>query len=169
MLFRSHKRNAPIIGEIAGFGFSSDGVGMFEPSGEGAMRCMRAAFDDSDVYPEDVDYINTHGTSTVIGDVREIGAIKEVFGDKVPPISSTKSLSGHGLGAAGAWELIFGLIMMHGGFLAKSANIEALDPAFSGVPILTGTHVDIDISHFLSNSFGFGGTNASLLVSQYQE
>jgi len=165
----AHKRNAPIIGEIAGFGFSSDGSGMFEPSGEGAVRCMRSALDEADIFPDEVDYINTHGTSTSIGDVREIGAIKEVFGESIPRISSTKSLSGHGLGAAGAWELIFGLIMMDQRFLAKSANIDALDPAFSGVPILTDMHEDVDVSYFLSNSFGFGGTNASLLVSKYQE
>ena len=165
----AHKRNAPIIGEIAGFGFSSDGSGMFEPSGEGAVRCMRSALDEADIFPDEVDYINTHGTSTSIGDVREIGAIKEVFGESIPRISSTKSLSGHGLGAAGVWELIFGLIMMDQRFLAKSANIDALDPAFSGVPILTDMHEDVDVSYFLSNSFGFGGTNASLLVSKYQE
>ena len=160
-------RNAPILAEIVGFGFSSDGVGMYEPSGEGAVRCMRRALTDARMQPHEIGYINTHGTSTKIGDVKEIGAIREVFGPNVPPISSTKSLSGHGLGAAGVWELIFSMIMLHGRFLARSANITSLDAAFEGFPIIAHEQGESDIDIMLSNSFGFGGTNATLIIRRY--
>ncbi len=140
---------------------------MYDPSGEGAVRCMRRALSDAELLPHEVDYINTHGTSTKIGDVREIAAIREVFGTNVPAISSTKSLSGHGLGAAGAWELIFSLIMMHGRFLATSANIDVLGPEFTDMSIVRRMRVNVDLTTILSNSFGFGGTNATLIIRRY--
>ena len=115
-----------------------------------------------------VDYINTHGTSTPVGDSKEIGAIREVFGDKIPFISSTKSLTGHSLGAAGAQEAIYSLLMMQEGFLGKSAHIETLDPEFEGMPILTERRDDVKIDRVLSNSFGFGGTNATLVFQRYE-
>src|SRR6201993_3591170 len=133
---------------------------MVAPSGEGAARCMRMALKD---VPTSVDYINPHATSTPIGDLKEIEAIREVFGAKCPPISATKSLSGHSLGAAGAQEAIYSLLMMNSGFICESANIENLDPAFADMPIVRSRRDDVTLGCILSNSFGFGGTNASVV------
>jgi len=157
-------RGAKIYGEIVGYGATSDGYDMVAPSGEGAVRCMKLALADFD---GEVDYINTHGTSTPVGDSREIGAIREVFGDKIPHIQSTKSLTGHSLGAAGAQESIYGLLMMQEGFIGKSAHIEKLDPEFDGVPIVRERIDNAKIDTVLSNSFGFGGTNATLVFRRY--
>ncbi|MCY4591470.1 MAG: beta-ketoacyl-ACP synthase I [Alphaproteobacteria bacterium] len=158
---RALARGAPVYAEIVGYGATSDGVDMVQPSGEGAVRCMRMALEG---VGEPVTYINTHGTSTPIGDTRELAAISEVFGDKVPAISSTKSLTGHSQGAAGVQELIYTLLMMKYGFIAASANITAIDPEADGMPIVRKRRDDIDFSVALSNSFGFGGTNAVLAV-----
>jgi 3-oxoacyl-[acyl-carrier-protein] synthase I len=158
-------RGAKIYAELVGYGATSDGYDMVAPSGEGAVRCMRQALKTVD---GPVDYINTHGTSTPVGDSKEIGAIREVFGDKIPFISSTKSLTGHSLGAAGVQEAIYSLLMMQAGFLGKSAHIETLDPEFEGMPILTERRDDVKIDRVLSNSFGFGGTNATLVFQRYE-
>jgi 3-oxoacyl-[acyl-carrier-protein] synthase I len=154
-------RGARIYGEIAGYGASSDGVDMVAPSGEGAVRCMRMAL--SGVGPK-VDYINPHATSTPIGDLKEIEAIREVFGagDACPPIAATKSLTGHSQGATGVHEAIYSLLMMNNGFICESANIENLDPAFADMPIVRERRDDAKLGCVLSNSFGFGGTNASV-------
>ena len=154
-------RGARIYGEIVGYGATSDGVDMVAPSGEGAARCMRMAL--KDVKPR-VDYINPHATSTPIGDLKEIEAIREVFGsgDKCPPISATKSLTGHSQGATGVHEAIYSLLMMNNGFICESANIENLDPAFADMPIVRERRDDVTLGCVLSNSFGFGGTNASI-------
>jgi 3-oxoacyl-[acyl-carrier-protein] synthase-1 len=157
-------RGAKIYGEIVGYGANSDGVDMVQPSGEGAARCMRQALS---TVKEKVDYINPHATSTPIGDKKEIEAIREVFGDRIPPISGTKSLTGHSLGATGAQELIYSILMMRNRFICESANIEELDPDFSDVPIVRQRIDDAKIDVVLSNSFGFGGTNASLVVQRY--
>ena len=158
-------RGAKIYAEVVGYGATSDGYDMVAPSGEGAVRCMKLALEGID----HVDYINTHGTSTPVGDTKEIEAIREVFGDnqygKIPAIASTKSLSGHALGAAGVNEAIYTLIMMENNFIAASANIETLDGAASGLPIASQRIDDIKITTALSNSFGFGGTNATLTLS----
>ena len=155
-------RGANIYAELVGYGATSDGVDMVQPSGEGAVRCMKMALSGIN---DPVDYINTHGTSTPIGDTKELEAILEVFGtaDSVPNISSTKSLSGHSQGAAGVHESIYTLIMMRNRFLTASANIESLDPEAVGLPILRDLKDDININIALSNSFGFGGTNAVLV------
>jgi 3-oxoacyl-[acyl-carrier-protein] synthase I len=153
-------RSAKIYGEIAGYGATSDGADMVQPSGEGAVRCMRMALADIKL---PVDYINPHATSTPIGDLKEIEAIREVFGAKCPPISATKSLTGHSLGAAGAQEAIYSLLMMNSGFICESAHIETLDPAFADVPIVRARQDDVKLGCVLSNSFGFGGTNASIV------
>ncbi len=155
-------RNARIYGEVAGYGATSDGVDMVQPSGEGAARCMRMAL--ATVKPP-VDYINPHATSTPIGDLKEIEAIREVFGsgDKCPPISATKSLTGHSQGATGAHEAIYSLLMMNSGFICESANIEHLDPAFADMPIVRARRDNVKLGCVLSNSFGFGGTNASVV------
>ncbi|PRX11268.1 UNVERIFIED_ORG: 3-oxoacyl-[acyl-carrier-protein] synthase I [Martelella mediterranea] len=158
-------RGAKIYGEIVGYGATSDGYDMVAPSGEGAVRCMRQAL--ADIGGGEIDYINTHGTSTQVGDSREIGAIREVFGDKIPHIQSTKSLTGHSLGAAGAQESIYSLLMMQEGFIGESAHIEELDPEFEGVPIVRQRIDDAKIDTVLSNSFGFGGTNATLVFRRY--
>jgi 3-oxoacyl-[acyl-carrier-protein] synthase-1 len=153
-------RGGRIYGEVAGYGATSDGFDMVAPSGEGAVRCMRMALKD---VKAPVDYINPHATSTPIGDVKEIEAIREVFGDKCPPIAATKSLTGHSLGAAGAQEAIYSLLMMNNGFICESANIENLDPVFADMPILRERRDDVKLGCVLSNSFGFGGTNASVV------
>ena len=163
-LEHAKKRGAKIYGEIIGYGATSDGYDMVAPSGEGAMRCMRQALS---TVKGKVDYINTHGTSTPVGDSKEIGAIREVFGADMPFIGSTKSLTGHSLGGAGAQEAIYCLLMMKGGFMAKSAHIQELDPEFAGAPILTSRR-DGAFDTALSNSFGFGGTNATLVFQRYQ-
>jgi len=157
-------RGAKIYGEIVGYGATSDGYDMVQPSGEGAVRCMRMALETS---PEKIDYINPHATSTPIGDLREIEALREVFGDKCPPISATKSLTGHSLGATGVQEAIYSLLMMQNGFICKSANIEELDPDFADMPIVVDRQDDVTLDAVLSNSFGFGGTNASLVFQRY--
>ncbi len=157
-------RGAKIYAEVVGYGATSDGYDMVAPSGEGAVRCMRQAI--STVKGE-IDYINTHGTSTPIGDSKEIGAIREVFGEKMPHIQSTKSLTGHSLGAAGAQESIYGLLMMQAGFIGESAHITELDPEFEGVPIVRKRIDNAKIDTVLSNSFGFGGTNATLVFQRY--
>ncbi|MBB4065882.1 3-oxoacyl-[acyl-carrier-protein] synthase-1 [Gellertiella hungarica] len=157
-------RGAKIYAELVGYGATSDGYDMVAPSGEGAVRCMRQAL--STVKGE-VDYINTHGTSTPVGDSKEIGAIREVFGEKMPHIQSTKSLTGHSLGAAGAQEAIYSLLMMQEGFIGESAHIAELDPEFAGVPIVRSRIDNAKIDTALSNSFGFGGTNATLVFQRY--
>ncbi len=157
-------RGAKIYAEIVGYGATSDGYDMVAPSGEGAVRCMRQALA---TVSTPVDYINTHGTSTPVGDSREMGAIREVFGDKMPYITSTKSLTGHSLGAAGVQESIYSILMMQGGFIGESAHIENLDPEFEGMPIVRKRIDDARIDTVLSNSFGFGGTNATLVFQRY--
>jgi len=156
-------RGARILAEILGYGATSDGYDMVAPSGEGATRCMRLAMQD---VRSRVDYINTHGTSTPVGDIKELEAIREVFGDHLPWVASTKSLSGHALGAAGVNEAIYTLLMMQHGFVAASANIEHLHPAAEGMNVVQETLSGIDIQTALSNSFGFGGTNATLVFSR---
>jgi 3-oxoacyl-[acyl-carrier-protein] synthase-1 len=156
-------RGGRIYGEVAGYGATSDGFDMVAPSGEGAVRCMRVALKD---LKAPVDYINPHATSTPIGDVKEIEAIREVFSDKCPPISATKSLTGHSLGAAGAQEAIYSLLMMNNGFICESANIENLDPAVADMPILRERRDNVKVGCVLSNSFGFGGTNASVVLKR---
>lgn len=157
-------RGAKIYAEIVGYGATSDGYDMVAPSGEGAVRCMRQALA---TVSTPVDYINTHGTSTPVGDSKEMGAIREVFGDKMPFITSTKSLTGHSLGAAGVQESIYSILMMQGGFIGESAHIENLDPEFEGMPIVRKRIDDARIDTVLSNSFGFGGTNATLVFQRY--
>ena len=156
-------RGATILGEVVGFGATSDGADMVAPSGDGAIACMRQAIEGLDM---PIDYINTHGTSTPVGDVPELRAIKTVFGDAIPPFSSTKSLTGHSLGATGVQEAIYCLLMLQQGFIAGSANIETLEPAAEGMPLVRET-VDAPIRTALSNSFGFGGTNASLVLRRW--
>jgi 3-oxoacyl-[acyl-carrier-protein] synthase-1 len=153
-------RGARIYAELAGYGATSDGYDMVAPSGEGAVRCMKMAL--STVKPP-VGYINPHATSTPIGDIKEIEAIREIFGAKCPPISATKSLSGHSLGAAGVQEAIYSLLMMNNGFICESANIKNLDPTCADVPIVRERQDNVTLGCVLSNSFGFGGTNASLV------
>jgi 3-oxoacyl-[acyl-carrier-protein] synthase-1 len=162
-LERAKARGAKIYAEVAGYGATSDGHDMVAPSGEGAARCMRLALEG---VKAPVDYINPHATSTPIGDIKEIEAIREVFGDKVPPISATKSLSGHSLGAAGAQEAIYSLLMMQNGFICESANIENLDPAMADMPIVRQRQDNVKLGCVLSNSFGFGGTNASVVFKR---
>lgn len=157
-------RGAKIYAEIVGYGATSDGYDMVAPSGEGAIRCMRQALS---TVTGDVDYINTHGTSTPVGDSKEIGAIREVFGDKIPHIQSTKSLTGHSLGAAGVQESIYGLLMMQEKFIGESAHITELDPEFEGVPVVRKRIDNAKIDTVLSNSFGFGGTNATLVFQRH--
>ncbi len=157
-------RGAKIYAEFAGYGATSDGFDMVQPSGEGAVRCMRLAMQGLDC---DIDYINPHATSTPIGDIREVEAMREVFGDRMPPISATKSLTGHSLGAAGVQEAIYSLLMMKNGFIAASANIEELDPAFADVPIIRERVDNAQLNCVMSNSFGFGGTNATLIFKRY--
>lgn len=157
-------RGATIYAELVGYGSTSDGYDMVAPSGEGASRCMEMAMQTTQ---GDIDYINTHGTSTPVGDLQELKAIKETFGEKVPPISSTKSLSGHGLGAAGVQEAIFSLLMMEHNFICASANIDNLDPEAAHLPIVTKRVDQANLQRVMSNSFGFGGTNATLVFQRY--
>jgi 3-oxoacyl-[acyl-carrier-protein] synthase-1 len=158
-------RDAKIYAELVGYGATSDGYDMVQPSGEGAVRCMQQAMESVDV---PIDYINAHGTSTPVGDVRELEAIKTVFGDSMPPISSTKSLTGHSLGAAGVQEAIYSLLMMHNDFICASANIQQLDPAAGGFPIQRERKDNAGLRTVMSNSFGFGGTNASLVFQRFE-
>ena len=156
-------RGAKIYGEIVGYAANSDGYDMVAPSGEGAVRCMKIAM--STTGGRTIDYLNPHGTSTPVGDLKEMEAVRAVFGDKPPLISSTKSLTGHSLGAAGAQEAIYCLLMLNNGFAAKSANIETLDPAFADLPILL-ERSDKPLETVMSNSFGFGGTNGCLVMAK---
>ncbi len=156
-------RGARIYAELAGYGATSDGHDMVAPSGEGAVRCMRQALS---TVKTKIDYINPHATATPVGDTKEIEAIREVFGADCPPISATKSLTGHSLGAAGVQEAIYSLLMLKNGFLAESAHIQELDPAFADMPILRERNDNADINTVLSNSFGFGGTNATLVFKR---
>jgi len=157
-------RGAKIYGELVGYGATSDGFDMVAPSGEGAARCMRQAMQGLDGKGTGrIDYINPHATATPIGDLREIEAIREVFGNDIPHISATKSLTGHSLGAIGAQEAIFSLLMMNNGFVCESANIDELDPAFEDIPIARERLDGVELNSIMSNSFGFGGTNASLI------
>ena len=153
------ERGANIVAELVGFGATSDGFDMVAPSGEGAIRCMRQALETVD---RPVEYVNTHGTSTPVGDIKELEALKAVFKDQMPFISATKSLSGHALGAAGVHEAIYSLIMMKEKFLAASANIKELDAKALGLPILMD-NLSKSVKTMMSNSFGFGGTNATLV------
>src|SRR4030081_329011 len=164
-LEHARARGAKIYAEIAGYGATSDGEDMVAPSGEGAARCMTMALATG---KPPVDYINPHATSTPIGDLKEIEAIRAVFGAKVPPISATKSLTGHSLGAAGAQEAIYSLLMMNSGFICESANIEKLAPAFSALPIAEQRRDNVALGCVLSNSFGFGGTNASVVFKRVE-
>jgi 3-oxoacyl-[acyl-carrier-protein] synthase-1 len=159
---RAKARGARIYGEIIGYAANSDGYDMVAPSGEGAARCMKMAMAGID---RPIDYLNPHGTSTPVGDIKEMEAVRAVFGDKAPMISSTKSLTGHSLGAAGAQEAIYSLLMLNNGFAAESAHIENLDPAFADLPILR-KRVDKSFDTAMSNSFGFGGTNGCLVMSR---
>lgn len=156
-------RGARIYAEVAGYGATSDGFDMVAPSGEGAARCMRMALRD---VKAPIDYINPHATSTPIGDLKEIEAIREVFGERCPAIAATKSLTGHSLGAAGAQEAIYCILMMNNGFICESANIETLDPAFDDMPIVRNRRDDVKLGCVLSNSFGFGGTNACVVLKR---
>ncbi|MBW8890910.1 MAG: beta-ketoacyl-ACP synthase I [Burkholderiales bacterium] len=156
-------RGAKIYGEVVGYAANSDGYDMVAPSGEGAARCMKIAM--AEAGGRTIDYLNPHGTSTPVGDSKEMGAVREVFGDKAPLISSTKSLTGHSLGAAGAQEAIYSILMLDNGFAAQSANIENLDPEFADLPILL-ERSDKPLTTVMSNSFGFGGTNGTLIISK---
>src|ERR671921_635700 len=165
-LEHARARGARIYGEIVGYGMTSDGYDMVAPSGEGAIRCMRMALKD---VRNPIDYINPHATSTPVGDQKEIDAIRDVFGpgEKCPPISATKSLTGHSLGAVGVQEAIYSLLMMNNGFICESANIEELDPKLEDMPIVRQRRDDATLNCVLSNSFGFGGTNATLAFQRY--
>ncbi len=158
-------RGAKIYAEVVGYGATSDGYDMVAPSGEGAARCMRQAMQSLD---GGLDYINAHGTSTPVGDMAELKAISEVFGDSTPPISSTKSLTGHSLGATGVQEAIYSLIMMEHNFIAASANIDNLDEKAAGMHIVQQTQENVTLNRVMSNSFGFGGTNASLVFERFK-
>ena len=157
-------RGAKIYAELVGYGATSDGYDMVQPSGEGAVRCMQQALATVDT---PIDYLNTHGTSTPVGDTKELEAVRAVFGDKAPLISSTKSLTGHALGAAGVNEAIYSILMMENNFAAASANIQTLDPLAVGLPILQARRDNLTLSTVMSNSFGFGGTNASLVFRRH--
>ena len=165
-LEHARARGATIYAELTGYGATSDGYDMVQPSGEGAIRCMKQAMKDLDA---PIDYLNAHGTSTPIGDVRELEAIDAVFGDNKPLITSTKSLTGHALGAAGSNEAIHSPLMMQNDFVAASANVENLDEAATGFPIVTEKVENQTLNTIMSNSFGFGGTNCSLVFSRYQD
>jgi len=164
-LERAKARGAKIYGELVGYGANSDGFDMVQPSGEGAVRCMRLAMQDLDC---EIDYINPHATSTPIGDLRELDALREVFGDNCPPFSATKSLTGHSLGAAGVQEAIYTLLMMNNDFICASAHIEEQDPETKDMPIIRERQDDVALNCVMSNSFGFGGTNASLVFKRYK-
>lgn len=165
-LEHAKKRGAKIYAELVGYGATCDGHDMVQPSGEGAVRCMQQAMATVD---GDIDYINAHGTSTPVGDTKELGAIREVFADKLPKISSTKSLTGHALGGAGVNEAIYSLLMMEGDFVAASANVETLDPEAEGMPVVQTRIDDAKLNTVMSNSFGFGGTNACLVFQRFTD
>ncbi|MCW8886831.1 MAG: beta-ketoacyl-ACP synthase I, partial [Motiliproteus sp.] len=159
-------RGAKIYAEVVGYGATSDGHDMVAPSGEGAVRCMQQAMSTVD---GPIDYVNAHGTSTPAGDIQELKAVKEVFGSNMPTVTSTKSLSGHSLGAAGVQEAIYTLLMQQNNFIAASANIEDLDPEADGMPIGRELQEGVKLDRVMSNSFGFGGTNASLIFQSYND
>ena len=165
---RARARGARIYAEVVGYGANSDGHDMVAPSGEGAVRCMQQALKglDGKGIGGAVDYVNPHGTGTPVGDVKEMEALRTVFGEAVPPVSATKSLTGHSLGAIGVQEAIFSILMLNNGFIAASANVEELDPAFADMPIVTERR-DAELNCVLSNSFGFGGTNATLVFRRH--
>jgi len=165
-LEHARARGAKIYAEITGYGATSDGYDMVAPSGEGAVRCMQMAMATT---RKPLDYINAHGTSTPVGDIQEIKAVKEMFGDNIPAINSTKSLSGHSLGAAGVQEAIYSLLMMENNFICESANIDNLDPEVKGVPIVRQRQDDAKLDAIMSNSFGFGGTNATLVFERLED
>jgi len=165
-LEHAKKRGAKIYAELVGYGATSDGYDMVQPSGEGAARCMKQSLQHVE---GKVDYINAHGTSTPVGDTKELEAVKQVFGDEIPPISSTKSLTGHALGAAGVNEAIYTLLMQQNRFIAASANIQTLDPGAEGMSIVQQRVDDTDLNVVMSNSFGFGGTNCSLVFQKYSD
>jgi 3-oxoacyl-[acyl-carrier-protein] synthase-1 len=156
-------RGAKIYAELTGYGATSDGYDMVAPSGEGAVRCMQMALKTA---KNKIDYINTHGTSTPVGDITELSAVKETFGSEIPKISSTKSLSGHPLGAASVHEAIYCLIMMKNDFITNSANISEMDDEAKKFPIVTKTETGVSLNAVMSNSFGFGGTNAALIFEK---
>ncbi|QQG27248.1 beta-ketoacyl-ACP synthase I [Pectobacterium carotovorum] len=158
-------RGAHIYAEVVGYGATSDGADMVAPSGEGAVRCMKMAMQDIDT---PIDYINTHGTSTPVGDVKELWAIREVFGDNVPPISATKAMTGHSLGAAGVQEAIYTLLMLEHGFIAPSINVETLDERAEGMNVITEM-TERELRTVMSNGFGFGGTNAALVMRKFDK
>lgn len=161
-------RGANILAELVGYGATSDGYDMVAPSGEGAVRCVQQALSVAGIEnPSDIDYINAHGTSTPAGDITELKALAEVFGDQLPPVSSTKSLTGHSLGAAGVQEAIYSLLMLESGFVAGTANVENLDPEAQGKSVVTACQENVTLNRVLSNSFGFGGTNATLIFQRY--
>ncbi len=165
-LEHARARNAPILAELVGYGATSDGADMVAPSGEGAVRCMRQAMEH---VKGKIDYVNAHGTSTPRGDITELDAMSEVFGDDMPPVASTKSLTGHSLGAAGVHEAIFSLLMMQEGFIAASANIQNLDAAVGDRPVVRERQDGVHLDRVMSNSFGFGGTNATLVFERFQD
>jgi 3-oxoacyl-[acyl-carrier-protein] synthase-1 len=160
---RAKARGAKIYAELVGYGATSDGYDMVAPSGEGAVRCMRQAMA---TVKAPIDYVNAHGTATEVGDVAEIKAMREVFGSKMPPVNSTKSLTGHSLGAAGVHEAIYSLLQMHNGFIAESAHIDEIDPELADAPIVRKRMDNVDLETVMSNSFGFGGTNATLVFQR---
>jgi 3-oxoacyl-[acyl-carrier-protein] synthase-1 len=160
---RAKKRGAKIYAEVTGYGATSDGYDMVQPSGEGAVRCMQMAMKDLDA---PLDYINPHATSTPVGDIKEIEALRAVFGADCPAISATKSLTGHSLGAAGVQEAIYSLLMMQGDFIAASAHIDTLDPDFADMPIIRERKDNAGLNYVMSNSFGFGGTNGTLVMKK---
>ena len=163
-LSHAEARGAPVYAELVGYGATSDGHDMVQPSGDGAARCMVQALQNVD---GPIDYLNAHGTSTPVGDIAELGAIRQVFGDQVPSISSTKSLTGHALGAAGVNEAVYALLMLREDFISASANIQELDPMAEGYPIVRELQVDAGINQVMSNSFGFGGTNCTLVFRRF--
>lgn len=158
-------RGAKIYAELVGYGATSDGYDMVAPSGEGAVRCMQQAMSTVD---GKIDYINSHGTSTPAGDIQELKAMKQTFGDEMPPVSSTKSLTGHSLGATGVQEAIYSILMQQNKFICASANIEELDPEAVGLPVVTERQDNVELKRVMSNSFGFGGTNSTLVFEQYE-
>ena len=164
-LERAKARGATIYAEVTGYGATSDGFDMVAPSGEGAVRCMRQAI--ATIGERRIGYINTHGTSTPVGDQKEVAAMREVFGDDHPKFSSTKSLTGHSQGATGVQEVIYCLLMLAGDFIAASANVDNLDPEFEGAPVATARLDNAALDTVISNSFGFGGTNCTLALSRY--
>ena len=163
-LSHAERRGAPVYAELVGYGATSDGHDMVQPSGDGAARCMAQALQSVD---GPIDYLNTHGTSTPVGDIAELGAIRQVFSDQVPSISSTKSLTGHALGAAGVNEAVYALLMLREDFISASANIQELDPIAEGYPIVRELQVDAGLNQVMSNSFGFGGTNCTLVFRRF--